>query len=181
MATGAWAMAEYLLRLYPQVTSRSVVVFSRGVVGLFLLACLLVPARPLAFLFWGFEAILLTIAAYFIWVFIQAARQDLPDAKIFLSFYALLYVGIAHDITIDYLGLYSGNLAPVCMVICLIAQGLVLSRQNAQAHLQSKVLVSELKKSKTNFWPTPPTNCVRPCSPSLALRRLKPKKTRRPN
>lgn len=148
MATGAWAMVEYLLRLYPQVTNRKVVVFSRVTVGVFLLACLFLPARPLAFLFWGFEAVLLIIAGYFIWVLLQAARQSLPDAKIFLSFYALLYVGIAHDITSDYLGLYSGNLAPVCMVICLIAQGLVLSRQNAQAHLRSEALVSELQRAE---------------------------------
>ncbi len=148
MAVCAWAMAEYIRRLYPEVASPLILAISRITVAVFLLACLLAPPRPLAFMFWGFEAILLVIAGYFMWTLYLAARRGLPDARIFLAFYALLYVGISHDVVVDYLGLYNGNLAPTAMVICLIAQGLVLSRQNAQAHHRAAALVEQLRSAE---------------------------------
>lgn len=148
MAVCAWAMAEYIQRLYPEVANPLIIVISRVTVAVFLLACLLAPPRPLAYMFWGFEAMLLLIAGYFMWCLYQAAQRRLPDARIFLAFYALLYVGISHDVLVDYLGFYNGNLAPTAMVMCLIAQGLVLSRQNAQAHQRAATLVEQLRSAE---------------------------------
>lgn len=148
MAIGAWGMAEYFWNLYPQYTAYAAVKSARIAFASFLICCLVLPPRPLAFVFWGFEAAILILGTYFICVVAKAARNGMADAQIFLASYALMFIAVSHDVVVDYLGLYQGNFAPSAMVICLIAQGLVLARQNAQAHLRADELVTQLQKAE---------------------------------
>ena len=148
IAISVLGLSEFTFRVYPREFHKPINTAWRVVTGVFLTACVVLPPRWLAWTFWGMEFVALLMSAYLVATVIRAAWHRRENARATATLYGLLFLAVAHDILTDFAGLYAGNLGPTAMVLCLVGQGLVLSRQNAQAHIQSLHLVEKLERAE---------------------------------
>jgi len=148
IAVSVLGLSEFTHRQYPRDSLPYPLYAWRIITCVFLLACLTLAPRALAWTFWGLEILALVMAAYLVGVVALAALRQRENALITATLYVLLFMATAHDILVDFTGIYSGNFGPTAMVLCLIGQGLVLSRQNARAHMNSLALVERLERAE---------------------------------